>query len=363
MQTAADAAALSGAHALRGEKYDLIQTAANEGAKLNGFEGDSDTEILVSRPPTSGAFKGDDTYVEVRVMRKAPLYFMKALVDEPQTIIARSVAGSRPGSSCIYVLNDSAPAAFEARGTPEIYLKDCGISINSDHQNAAVTGGDAIVQAASIDVVGDYSGDGFTPTPLTGAYEVEDPFKDLDVPPYGACDVDGTMKLQTEITLNPGVYCGGWVLNSDAKVTLNPGNYILVGGGLTAHGGSLLKGKGVTIFNTAKPGYSYDRLFFNGGSVVQLEGPKSGDYIGMVFFQDPDIKSNKVNVFNGNAEWDITGILYFPTTAVKMTGTFDASAQDMLMISDTLEFSGTAEFKRLSKDFLPSVLTVARVVE
>jgi hypothetical protein len=83
----------------------------------------------------------------------------------------------------------------------------------------------------------------------------------------------------------------------------------------------------------------------------------------MVFFQDPDIKSNKVNVFNGNAEWDITGILYFPTTAVKMTGTFDASAQDMLMISDTLEFSGTAEFKRLSKDFLPSVLTVARVVE
>ncbi len=32
MQTAADAAALAGAHALRSEKYDRVQTSANEGA-------------------------------------------------------------------------------------------------------------------------------------------------------------------------------------------------------------------------------------------------------------------------------------------------------------------------------------------
>lgn len=365
MQTAADSAALAAAHELRGEKYERLKLAAAENAKLNGFESDDDTEIDVHRPPISGAFKGDDTYVEVRVKRKAPMFFMSTLVKEPKTIIARSVAGSRPGSNCIYVLNDGASAAFEARGTPDIRLQDCGMLINSDHHNAAVTGGDAVVQAAHIDIVGDYSGPGFQPEPATGAYAQDDPFADLDVPAHAPCQGPnpGATKYQNEVTLNPGVYCGGWELNSDAKINLNPGQYILVGGGLTAHGGATIEGTGVTIFNTAQAGYAYDRIWFNGGSVAKLEGPKEGEYKGMVFFQDPDIESNKANVFNGNAEWDIKGILYFPTTHVKMTGTFDASAQQMMLISDTLEFSGTANFAKLDKDFVPNVLTVARVVE
>ena len=288
---------------------------------------------------------------------------MAAFVEEPETITSRAVAGVAPADSCIYVLNPSDANAFDAGGSSTVNLAECGLWVNSDHSNAAVATGSSTVQAASVSVVGDYNGTGFAQAPFTGAIAQDDPFEDFELPSYPGCNSNKTLKIQTEVTLDPGVYCGGIVLNASADVTLNPGVYVLKGGGLTAHGGARIYGDEVTFVNTEAPGKPYGPIWFNGGSSADLHAPTSGYFKGILFFQDPAVDSNKTNIFSGGSEMTLSGVLYFPTTEVKFSGTFDANPLDLMLIADKVEFDGNASFTKLADDFVPAALTVARLVE
>ena len=50
--------------------------------------------------------------------------------------------------------------------------------------------------------------------------------------------------------LNPGVYCGGITISNNARVTFNPGIYILLGGGFDASNNATLTGQNVSFYNT-----------------------------------------------------------------------------------------------------------------
>jgi hypothetical protein len=168
----------------------------------------------------------------------------------------------------------------------------------------------------------------------------------------------------TSTTLNPGVYCGGIELRSQASVTFNPGVYYLAGGGLNANAGAKMNGTGITFVNTEKkPTYQYDKIWINGGAQINLSAPTSGTWKGILFYQDPKINSTKQNIFNGGADMKLTGIVYFPTTSTKFSGDFGSDAQKLLMICDKAEFTGNTTFKALPKEFLPRTMLAARVVE
>jgi hypothetical protein len=363
MQTATDAAALAAAQEIRTSNFWGYEAAAVHDAAENGFGNDAETDIEVSRPPSSGPRVGDNRFVEVRISRPAPTYFMAAFVDEPETLTSRAVAGVSPADSCIYVLNPTDANSFDAGGSSTVNLAECGLWVNSDSSSGAVATGSSNVQAASISVVGDYDGDGFAQEPYTGAIAQDDPFADFELPDYPGCDSNKSLKIQTEVTLDPGIYCGGIVLNANADVTLNPGTYVLKGGGMTAHGGAKIQGDEVTFVNTAAPGKPYGPIWFNGGSHADLSAPESGLFKGILFFQDPEIESNKTNIFSGSSSMQLSGVLYFPTTEVKFSGTFSATPLDLMLIADKVEFDGNASFAKLADDFVPTALTFARLVE
>ena len=223
------------------------------------------------------------------------------------------------------------------------------------------SGGQLVAQ--SVDVVGGYEGTGFSPTPRTDAYQIDDPFEELNPPAHSTtCDYNNT-RINNERTLDPGVYCGGIFINSDAIVTLNPGIYILMGGGLEVGSQATLIGDGVSFYNTAKQGKAYDRIKINAQATVTLSAPEDGEMKGVLFFQDRDIDSKKVNVFNGGADIFLKGALYFPTTDVHMAGSFTGDGNKLLLAADNIEVNGNVEFSKFDIDFLPNTLAVARVVE
>lgn len=366
MQTAADAAAIAAAQEMRVLNFDGYKTAAISDATLNGYEPDDEVTIEINRPPSTGPRSGDSRFVEVFIRREAPTYFMGIFVDKGASLTARAVAGVEPADSCVYVLNPDDADSFDASGSSRVLLEDCAIYVNSDSSDAAVADGSSIVDAVSINVVGGYDGSGFYPEPFTGVPAQADPLAEFEAPPFGDCDYPKQIILTEAVTLDPGVYCGGLVVNATANVTFNPGVYVMMGGGITGHGGAHLQGEEVTFVFTEKTGKPYDGIWLNAGVTADLSAPTSGIWKGILFYQDPDVtpKGTAVkSILSGNASMELAGVVYFPTTEILFSGTFGGQGQDIMVIADKVEFDGNSTFHKLGEEFIPNVLKFARVVE
>ena len=96
-----------------------------------------------------------------------------------------------------------------------------------------------------------------------------------------------------------------------------PLTYVIDGGNFSVNGGATLQeatgGTGVTIILTdSSGGDAPGRVTINGGAIVTLAAPTSGDYSGVVFYQDKSAVSTSKNKFNGGSTTNFTGALYFP---------------------------------------------------
>jgi len=365
MQTAADATALAAAHEWRQQNYSGYVAAAKEDAAKNGFEVSENVDIDVNVPPKSGPRAGDTNFVEVIIRENVPLMFMRALRSEPALVKARAVAGLVAADACVYVLDKTAAGALTVAGDAKVKLEGCGVHVNSSNTQAARTMGGGQIDASAIGIVGDYTGSGYFPVPQTGIYPADDPLESLPAPSVGSCVAYDATMIKDTVTLNPGTYCDGIRITATGNVTVNPGMYVLLGGGLEVQAAGKLKGDGVTFYNTKGPGHTYQPITFASAAVAQLSAPTSGTYKGILFFQDRDVISSRPNTFSGTPDSYFTGVLYFPTTDVNYVGTSSTEAQKTLILARTAEFHGTSDVTVLSEDsgMLPTALAVARVVE
>jgi hypothetical protein len=341
LQKAADAAAIAAAQELRRGKVGTFRDAAIENASLNGVEAPA-AEINIFNPPKTGKRAGDPAFVEVELRRESPLYFMRAFYEDALVVEARAIAGVTPKRQCVIALNTSASPGLQVGGSASVNFGDCGVHVNSESSTAARSVGGGTLQASSIDIAGEYSGNGFSPPPMTGSDAAEDPLVDLPAPTIGKCDSNNLLKVQSAVTLNPGVYCGGIEITGQGKVTFKPGVYVLKGGGLTVRGGGVLEGDEVMFYNT---GPKYGPFDISSNSLAKLSAPTTGLYAGILFFTDRTITSKQENHFSGNSESYFTGAFYFPSTSVTFTGTSGMQIQKMLIIADSMTFMGNTQIE------------------
>ena len=106
MQTAADAAAVAGATALRdGESY---TNAADDVASFNGFtNSQNNVTVTVSEPALPSPYPSGVTYVEVDISQTVPTFFLRVLGYRSMKVGARAVSGAVAGPACIYALDPS----------------------------------------------------------------------------------------------------------------------------------------------------------------------------------------------------------------------------------------------------------------
>ena len=161
----------------------------------------------------------------------------------------------------------------------------------------------------------------------------------------------------TCVTLNPGVYYGGWSLNNGAKVRLllNPGIYLMAGGGIRQNGGEIddvLDASGntghVLIYSSDNPLYATSCAASWTNSAT-CQGPlnlgaqgslkiygldqatctaiaSTCPYVGMLLWQDgkgscpTSITSGCGVSLGGGASMDIAGTIYAPDQLVTLAG-------------------------------------------
>ena len=88
----------------------------------------------------------------------------------------------------------------------------------------------------------------------------------------------------TSQTINPGIYTS---INVTASATLkmNPGVYVIAGGGFAVNGAASVTGTGVTIYNAGSnynggPGSTFGGITIDGSGKVTLSAPTTGAYAG-----------------------------------------------------------------------------------
>ena len=345
MQAAADSAAIAGDQEILSGNADNITLAARNDAEKNGFaNGSNSISVTVNNPPVSGSYSGDNNAVEVIVSAPRPTYFLNAIGISTINVSTRAVAHLGNAPYCIMTLDPDDQNSLSLFGVA--LLQTCGIVNDSNSDHAFGIFGVALWHASSIGIVGNYDFDLLpfvSPKPVTGIAPVHDPLARLQAPAVGGCDhINYSLGLISIATMNPGTYCGGITLTGVAILHLNPGTYVIRGGGLNILGASLITGTGVTFYITGDSTYAYKGVNIAAVNVHSLTAPTSGPLEGILFFQDRNISSGTANAnpntIVGAALARYEGTFYFPTTVLNYT--INASvAKYTAMVADKININ------------------------
>ncbi len=290
---------------------------------------------------------------------------------------SRAVAGLiQWGDACVIALEETRPRALEVQGTATLRA-GCGIQVNSTANNALFLAGNplCITSTTMIGVTGGVFGAGnspcVSPEPVQ-APAVLDPLEYLHAAaPYynGTCDFNDVSVNAGDppVTLNPGTYCAGQKFGfytdpdtgitrggqipipairiSGGTVDFAAGVYTLLGG-MQITGSPTVTGDEVSFFNTSS-NPALRRLWgefdIAGTATVTFSAPSSGDYEGMLFWDDyRAVNRQPSHTIVGDASSTFYGALYFKETNVTWAGG-NTSPDWNMIIADTITVTGNAE--------------------
>ncbi len=342
LQSSTDAAAI-------GAAYENNSTARTSSASTemtrNGFGSSAGVTVTVNNPPLNGSYTTNSNAVEVIASQPQPTMFSAVLMSQTPVITVRSVAVRQTaGNACVLALNSLSADTLLASGSAILNMPNCMIAANSTNNGAIDIKGNSTVTVQGLYTPGSYSVNGSavltsSTTPVTDGNPLPDPYSSLAIPSYSGCDYNNYSTNNT-ITINPGVYCGGFSLNAHADVTMNPGVYIMDSGSFSINGQATLTGTGVTIILTSSTGSSYPTVSINGGAEVNLTAPTSGTYSGMAFYQDRNAPLNNSNSFNGGSTMNINGSVYFPKGQTTFNGGNSITTPCTQIVAYTITFNG-----------------------
>jgi hypothetical protein len=361
VQAAADAAALAAAadlysNTLLGNGLDASGTAKASvlsNCAANGYSNDGVTStVTVNIPPKSGTAVGQPGYAEVVIQSNQQRGFSAILGSGDIPVRARAVARGQWATFAygIIALDPHAPGAFTVSGNgPANVTGSASIIVNSDyHPNALSIEGNGGVSASAISVTGGYQASGSgrpVPTPTTGVPPMPDPLAYLTPPDPNSLPLRSTSQLQVQVamTLQPGVYRGGIVLNTDANVIFSPGIYYLDGGGLTISGNGSVTGTGIMIYNAPKS--TSDQIVLSGNGSLNISPMTTGIYQGISIFQDRN-STAEVDISGnggvGGITSSVTGTVYAANALVYVQG--NGSLNGSQLVSRTIKASANGGF-------------------
>jgi Putative Flp pilus-assembly TadE/G-like len=366
LQAATDSAALSAAQTVQLAGSDPAVAAEGRrmlekayGAGLSGIR------YQIQHPPLSGPLAGNTTAVEVLTERDQPTFFLSLFGIANTFVATRSVARvDMLAEACMLALSPDLDKAIEITGSSTVNI-DCGIASNSDASNSVYLSGASDTTTTAISAVGDvFQSNNAKLVTTTGTVKsnsaaIADPYgaagRNLKIPKLPAQCEASQLKIKKNTTLSPGRYCGG-IDMTGGTTTFAPGIYYIDGGNLKANGNATLVGQDVTFVLTGTGG-NIGLLEINGGANVSLHAPKSGTSLdGMLFFQDPGDASGNANpknckgyggenIINGNANMDLSGVMYFPTQYLTISGGTSSNMTCLQLVAQKVKISGNSAIK------------------
>jgi hypothetical protein len=351
VQQAADLAALAAAADIY-NRYDVnngldpsgtAAAAALAIAQANGFACDGVTSsITVNVPPASGPFAKQAGHVEVLLHANVTGSFSACVTDAPIGAGDRGVARARRRTVGVVALATTGNSVQNLNGG-NIRIVGCGLHVNS-LGSPALSLGLGTLSADTTDLAGGVTGllANLLGLVRPGAQPVSDPLAALQGPDTTMLpSVPFKNYLSGTTTLSPGIYRGGVRILGTATVNLQPGVYVIDGGGFSVTGSANLIGNQVMIYNTAITQAS-GQINIAGNGTVTLSAPTSGAYTGIGLYQDRTI-STALKI-SGNGNMKIDGTIYAPSGQAQFTGNGSGDTLGGWVIVQSMTLSGLGSF-------------------
>jgi hypothetical protein len=311
------------AYALSNEIFDASNAACDPSADPDSAA----IQVIWPPNASAGPkYMGDHGYVQVVVSKRHDNFFGMILGQRFSTVTTQAIAARKKGSADTATVRVQAPstcASMKVHGGAYVHVyaapgvtapggfvyveSNCGGATSDDNCDNGtgalkIDGTTSALWAPRTNVVGSCESTGDEPHGLLdeAASPLGDPLSGLRFPPVSAtgpgqtCGQGGTATTPTGSTakgcgagggpnwtfspaaacpglpsgfdcveLSPGIYYGGWTIGSKLRVTLQPGIYVIAGGGITIGStGSLDSLDGgtapapVLIYNTDNPAAS-----------------------------------------------------------------------------------------------------------
>ena len=377
----------------------------------------SSLQVIWPPNASAGSKAGDHGYVQVVISRRRENFFGVILGQRYATVTTQAIAARKKGSAdtaTIRVQDPSSCSAMKVHGSAYVHVypapgvtapggfvyvgSNCGTNTSDDHCDnntgaLKIDGTTAALWAPKTNVVGSCQSTSDEPHGALdeAASPLGDPLAGLRFPPISttgpgqtcgqlgvattptgstakgcgagggpnwnpspAADCPGLPSGYQCVVLSPGVYYGGWTIGSKLRVTLQPGIYVIAGGGISIGAtGSLDSLDGgtapapVLIYNTDNPAASgcpssgpgcQQDLDLTAGGALELRGLRpdaacppvttvtaTGCPLGnMVIWYDAFGSQSAAHTgdvaIEGGTQLYIAGTIYAPAANVSITG-------------------------------------------
>lgn len=226
-----------------------------------------------------------------------------------------SATATRSGSEnlCVIALDASQSGTIRSVANSEVMARDCAIYSNSVSSTGIDIGRRGIILSSTTYSSGGYTGSAssFNPIPVTDTPPIADPLINRAKPDTLGCKETNLAILSGTRTLDPGVYCGGLMID-DAQVKLRPGIYVFKDGPLLVSGVATLSGENVGFY------FEGDASVMELGppTTISLTAPKIGIMAGILIFEDRDAAPNREFVIRSMNAEKLEGTIYLPNSTL-----------------------------------------------
>lgn len=361
LQAAADAAALAAAHEIplsKSNPQQIVNSAKTFAQYQLTGEADAapppDSEQQYRMAAAASASGPDASLVvDAEVVEKASAVkvritdrwtpFFAHFIDGGITPIEVEATARYVGHSNVCVLGLSINStSIELRNSARLEGRNCAV-----YSNSTISSGLTVAQDATLDsklncVAGGFSAgrtSAVTPPPVTDCPHLDDPLASRPAPNLGGCDHTGMVIDSQTVDLNPGVYCKGLAISGTAKVTLNPGIYIIDGGALHVSDTASLAGENAGFFLTGKGSV----IHFSPGTTISLGAPETGALAGLLFYEDRNVTGVRNHSIKSNNAHHLLGTIYLPKSKLTIDASkpiADQSAYTAIVVNELVLMSG-----------------------
>ena len=392
LRSAADLAALAATRELQVGSPDeaRIQAVAQSIVAQQIQVADGDGPVTVATTPIRATAQDPIKGVKVTLSQRKNAIMSRIVTPELTDIEVSATAQMAGGTKvCVVGLDEAAPDTIRLDDRAQISAGGCSVYVNSKSTTALRSENSAKVVSMLACTAGGYkstSSANFAPRqPTTDCPKTPDPLVDRPPPPVGGCLFSSLLKLK-EITrtLSPGTYCGGLYIEKGARITLNPGIYVIKDGPLvvgpgpsikgpgdlgdpnhdsdddgTAASTGWLKGTGVGFYFTGevKPNKKTGKavvMRFEPNSIVEITAPTSGPMAGLLFHEDrTSIADRRFEILSDSAR-KLVGTIYIPR------GVFSVSANQT--VADLSEYTAIVT-KRMELFQAPNLVLNTRYTD
>ena len=329
MQNSLDAAVLAG---VTDASANQVSTAGNV------FDGDFNGKFANSaaRSFTQNA----DGSLSGTANTSVTMSFLSVLQVPPfaLTVNATATPGKQATSPvCILLVNQLKSQALLVNSGAQLSAPTCEVHVASTQSPAAIFNTTLNVKRICIKGSTIIKNGGANPPAVTSCSTISDPFAGkLPTASVGSCDFNNQTYNPGTVTIDPGVYCGWTNFNGSGTLKLNPGLYVIKGGGMTFNSGWTVTGTGVTFYLVDQNA----TITFNGNVNANLSAPTTGTYANILMYEPTGLSNTNLPI-NGTSGSSFTGLMYLPSRDVTINSVSNVSSNSVTMVFSTLILNAT----------------------